>query len=141
VTDIHTRCDRLLEVIGELEELTMRALPWDTGSREENQPLDYQPFARTFTPRNMFVKLSADRELISEIRKWRHHYEHDDTWYSCAQSIDPELPDGKPGSGCDNELRAGLPCDCGLEMRQLVVLCTIAAGYAIHKKGNSWDEK
>lgn len=86
-----------------------------------------------FNPAAMLADIASERALLAYVASWPHDY-HDDSWYSCAQAVDPHADgdrrDNAPGSGCGDERRAGKPCDCGLEARQLGIYRRIAAQYA-----------
>ncbi len=86
-------------------------------------------------PARVLAEIAAKRAIIAEVASWQHDYNDGDSWYSCAQALlpaadrrDPE--DYEPGSGCSNDLRAGGPCDCGLERRRGAILEPLAAIYA-----------
>ena len=79
-------------------------------------------------PASVLRRCTADRALIAEVTGWKH-VECEDGWYSCSQA--PSWNDPTPGAGCANEDRAGQPCDCGLESRQLDILRALADSYGV----------
>lgn len=83
-------------------------------------------------PARVLREIEAKRELLAEIASWKHDYVDGDTWFSCAQAVNPFDKDGAPGSGCSNEHRAGEPCDCGLDRRRKKILKALAKPYADH---------
>lgn len=58
---------RVRGVIDQLELIVDRALPWDTGSREEGQPYDFRPFMHNFNPHNMLTMLAAHKEILATV--------------------------------------------------------------------------
>jgi len=83
-------------------------------------------------PDRVLKHITAKRELLAEIMSWRHDYVDGDTWFSCAQAVDPFEEDAEPGSGCSNDGRAGEPCDCGLDRRRTSMLKALAKPYTDH---------
>lgn len=84
-------------------------------------------------PAAVRADIAGKRALLDHVAGWEHTYVDGDTWFSCSQATG-RSEDSEPGSGCADELRAGKPCDCGLDDRRLAVLRTIALGYQ-HRYG------
>lgn len=78
-------------------------------------------------PARVLAEVAAKRALLVEIMSWQHDYIAEDSWYSCAQSVDSQT--GAPGSGCGDDARAGTGCDCGLEHRRARILGPLAQVY------------
>jgi len=83
-------------------------------------------------PARVLAEVAAKRRVLAEVASWLHDYVAGDTWFSCAQAVEPHEPEATSGSGCSDERRAGEPCDCSLDRRREVLLCALAGPYADH---------
>jgi len=86
-------------------------------------------------PARVLAEVDAKRRIIDEVASLPHVY-IDDRYFSCSQAV--ESPGDEPGSGCDDDGRAGQPCDCGLARRQTTLLALLALPFANHE---SWREE
>lgn len=82
-------------------------------------------------PAAVLADITGKLALLDHVAGWAHEYVDGDTWFSCSQAESPNVSNdfAGPGSGCADEKRAGMPCDCGLDARRLAVLRCVAAGY------------
>jgi hypothetical protein len=80
----------------------------------------------------LLADLAAKRVVLAEVASWQHALVDGDTWLSCAQAVDEHYGEGRPGSGCADDRRAGGPCDCGLERRREAILRPMASPFSAH---------
>jgi hypothetical protein len=83
-------------------------------------------------PAQIIRDVAADRAILAEVQTWKHDYNDSDPYYSCSQASSTWQDDRSPGSGCDDEDRAGKPCDCGVDQRRMAILTALAQPFAAH---------
>lgn len=105
--------------------------PWAADLRGSGFPQGNADHIARHDPARVLRQVMAMRSLVALIEAERHFYVDEDTWYSCPQASEPDNPE--PGSGCGNENRAGLSCDCGLDKRVFERLAAIAAIWSDHQ--------
>lgn len=88
---------------------------------------------RMCNPDFVLADIAAKRAILAAVAKWKHDYNDEDPWFSCAQAVNPTEPNAEPGSGCtrncDDE---PMPCDCGLDLRRWQILGPLGAPFAGH---------